>query len=104
MAVARVAARRLDRVADRVAEVERLAQARVALVGGDDLALVAGAGEDDVVERGRVERLDRPHPLPERAAGQQAGLQRLDEAGGQLLGAAGVASVSVSAITAAGRW
>ena len=104
VAVALVAARRLDRVADRVAEVEHGAQAAVALVGGDDLALVAGAGEDEVVELGGVERLERAGPLPELAAGQQAGLQQLDEARRELLRAAGVASVAVSAITAAGRW
>ena len=89
-------------MANRVAEVEDLPPATVALVRGDDLALVAGAGEDDVVERGRVEGLDRPHPLPERAAGEQTGLQRLDEPGGELARGS-VASVAVSAITAAGR-
>ena len=50
MAVTAVVARRLDRVTDGVTEVEDVAQAGVALVGGDDRALVAGAGEDDVVE------------------------------------------------------
>ena len=81
VAVALVRGRRLDPVADRVAEVEHLAQAAVALVGGDDLALEAGAGEDDVGQLDRVELFDQPHPLPQRAAGQQPGLQRLDEAG-----------------------
>ena len=81
-----------------------LAQAGVALVGGDDLALVAGAGEDDLVEAAGVERLDRAHPLPERAAGQQAGLEHLDEAGGELRLRAGSRASPVSAITAAGRW
>jgi HAD superfamily hydrolase (TIGR01509 family) len=33
-----------------MAEVEHVAQAGIELVGGDDRALVAGAGEDDVVE------------------------------------------------------
>ena len=33
-----------------------------------------------------IERLERPHPLPELAAGEQAGLQHLDEAGRELLG------------------
>ena len=41
VAVARVAAGGLDRVAGGVAEVEDLAQARVALVGGDDVELGA---------------------------------------------------------------
>ena len=61
------------------------AQAGVALVGGDDLALVAGAGEDELGELLGVEPLERAHPLPELAAGQQAGLEHLDEAGRQLL-------------------
>ena len=46
--VAAVARHRLDRVADRVAEVERLAAARVALVGGHDGELRARAGEHEV--------------------------------------------------------
>ena len=50
MPVPRVAARRLDRVSDRVAEIERGAEAGVALVGGDDLALETGAVEDHVVK------------------------------------------------------
>ena len=84
VAVAPVPGRGLDRVADRVAEVEDVAPAAVALVGGDHLALVAGAGEDHVVELDRIERFDQPHPLPERAAGEQARLQHLDEPGRQL--------------------
>src|SRR5262249_61317692 len=85
VAVALVPARRLDRVPNGVAEVEHGPQAGVALVGRDDLALVARAGEDDTVELRRVDRVDRAGPLPEIAAGQQPRLQDLDEAGAELL-------------------
>ena len=64
VAVAAVAGRRLDRVADGVAEVEHLAAARVALVGGDDVDLRAGAVEDHVVELVGVERRRARAPAP----------------------------------------
>ena len=104
VAVALVAARRLDRVADRVAEVEHGAQAVVALVGGDDLALVAGAGEDDVVELGGVERRRSPAPAPRarrRPAGRSSAPRRSRRPAPP---AAASPSVAVSAITAAGSW
>ena len=72
VAVAPVSGRRLDRVPDRVAEVERLAAAGVALVGGDDRELGPRAGEDHARRARRVERVDRPHPLPERVRRRSA--------------------------------
>ena len=68
-----------------VAEVEHGAQARVALVGGHDLALVEGAGKDQLGELLGVQRLEPPGTLPELAAGEQPGLEQLDESGRQLL-------------------
>ena len=70
----------LDRVADRVAEVEYLAAAAVTLVGGDDLELRARALEDHVL----VGRAARGHPLPERAARDQRRLHDLGVAGREL--------------------
>ena len=70
-------------MADRVAEVEDGPQAGVPLVGGDDAALVAGTGVDQV---GAVEDLTRPELqdlVPEVASGQQRGLHDLGHAGGQ---------------------
>ncbi len=72
VAVALVAAGRLDRVADGVAEVEHRAPAGVALVGGDDLALVAGAGEDQLGEPRRDRALRARAPAP-RARRRPAG-------------------------------
>ena len=85
VAQAAVGLDRLERVADRVPEDEGGADPFVALVGGDDFALVAGTAEDDVGEVGALERFDRAHQLPERSAGEQAGLDHLDETGGELL-------------------
>ena len=90
-------------MADGVAEVEHRAAAGVALVGGDDLELRPRAGEDDLVELVGVERADRAHALPERAAGDQRRLEHLDEARRELAGGQR-ASVAGSASTAAGRW
>ena len=91
-------------MAHRVAQVQHRPAAAVALVGGDDLELGARAGEDHVAELGRIELLERPHPLPQLPAGDQGRLHHLDEARRQLLRPAGVPSVAVSAITALGRW
>ncbi len=100
MAVALIAGDRLERMADRVPEVEHLAAARVALVFGDDGELRARARED----RALVERLVGRDPLPQLAAGDQRGLQHLHVAGRKLRRAGSVASVSGSTITPAGWW
>ncbi len=86
VAIAAVAARRLDRVADGVAEVEHRAQPRVVLVGGDDVELRPRAVEDERGDRRGVDRVERPDPVPERAAGDQRRLHDLGEAGRQLGG------------------
>ena len=68
VAVAGVAGGRLDRVADRVAEVEHLARAAVALVGGHDAQLRARAADDHLV----VDRCARRDALPQRARRRSA--------------------------------
>ena len=73
-----VAGRRLERVRERVAEVERRAHARVALVRGDDGELRARAVLDDRGERRQLrgdralERREREHPLPQLARPRSA--------------------------------
>ena len=64
VAVARVAGGRLDRVADRVAEVQHLAAARVALVLGHDRELRADAAEDRLVVDRRRPARTRAHSGP----------------------------------------
>ena len=104
MAVAPVAGRRLDRVADGVAEVEHVAQAGVALVGGDDLALVAGAGEDDVVELGRSRAPRSPRTRSQSAPPASRPVFSTSTKPAASSSGGSVASVAVSASTAAGRW
>ena len=82
VAIARVAGGGLDRVADRVAEVERLARAAVALVGGHDAQLGAHAADDHVV----VDRAAGRDAVPQRPAGDERGLDHLGVAGGELGG------------------
>ena len=82
VAVARVAGGGLDRVPDGVAEVEDLAAPGVALVGLDDRELRPRAGEHEVGVDGRARVAD---PLPQRAAGDQRGLDHLGPAGRELL-------------------
>ena len=81
MAVGGVPGHRLDRVRDGVAEVEHLAQAAVALVGGDDAQLGPRAGGDDL-RRGRVGA--GADALPQAAPGDQRRLDHLGVAGGEL--------------------
>ena len=104
VAIAPVAARRLDRVADRVTQVEHRAAPGVALVGGDDLELGPRAGEDHVAElcRGRGGRSSRTrsHSSPPAI---RAGLHDLDEPRRQLLPRKAWPASRVSASTAAGR-
>ena len=83
MAVALIGGGGLDRVADRVAEVEDLALAGVALVARHDPQLHARAREHEVAVRRR--RLTPAHPPPQVPAGDQAGLDDLGPAGGELL-------------------
>ena len=84
VAVAGVAGRGLDRVADGVPEVQHLPAPGVALVRGDDRELRAHAVED----RALVHLAAGRDPLPQLPAGDQRGLQHLDPAGGELRGAA----------------
>ena len=81
VAVAPVAGGRLDRVPDRVAEVQHLAPAAVALVLGHDRELRAQAAPDRLV----VDRPALAHARPQRAAGDQRGLDDLGVARGRLL-------------------
>ena len=81
VAVARVAGDGLDRVPDRVPEVQHLAAPGVALVRGDDRELRARAREDRRARRPRAPAATR---LPQRAAGDQRRLQHLDPARRQL--------------------
>jgi hypothetical protein len=67
-----------------VTEVEDRATAGVTLVGRDDLELRPCAVEDHVGEGAGVEWIDLLRPLPQAAAGDQARLQNLDVAGGEL--------------------
>src|SRR6185295_15898488 len=85
MAITRVVACGLDPMADGVAEIEDMTQAGIPLVSGNDCALVAGAGEDNLVESQRVDGLYLPHSLPKRTARQQRRLDHLDEARRKLL-------------------
>ena len=82
VAVAGVSGDGLDRVADRVAQVEDLAHAGVALVLGDDRA--ASCARRRRSPRGRRAG-PRADPLPQLAAGDQRGLDHLGVSGRQLL-------------------
>ena len=83
VAVALVAGDGLDRMPNRVAEVEGLAQAGVALVLGHDPQLDARAGEHEVAVG--CAALARAHAPPQVAAGDQAGLDHLGPARRELL-------------------
>src|SRR5215203_831806 len=85
MSVARVVACRLYSMADGVTQVEDMAEPRVALISGDDRALVTSTGENDVIKVSGIQPLDHPHPVPERSTSQKTRLQRLDESGCKLL-------------------
>ena len=104
MAVAPVARRRLDRVTDRVAEVQDLAAAGVALVLGDDVDLRPRAVEDDVAElcRRRATRATRTrsHSAPPAisAVFTTSAKPAASSSGGS------VASAPGSARTAVGMW
>ena len=81
MAQARVARHRLERVGDRVAEVQHLPPPAVALVLRDDRELRARAVEDHVV----VDGLAGADAVPQRPAGDQRRLDDLGVPGGELL-------------------
>ena len=103
VAVALVAAGRLDRVADCVAEVEHRAAPGVALVGGDDLELRPRAREDELVEIAGIEVVDGADALPEAPPAIRPVLSTsTNPAASSARGS--VASASGSASTAAGRW
>ena len=82
MAVAGISGDRLDRVGDRVPEIQDLAHPGVALVLGDDPQLGPRAGADDPVEVGWAPRANL---LPQVSAGDQGGLQHLRVSGRHLL-------------------
>ena len=86
MAVAPVSGRRLDRVTDRVTEVEDRAVPAVALVGRDHVDLRQRAGEHDVRGSAGSSEAQPSNSIPQRAARDQGRLQHLDEAGRELLG------------------
>src|SRR5262249_20285404 len=73
VAIARVAGGGLDRMADRVPEIEDGTLARVALIAGDHLDLRPRAGEDHVLEALRIQDLHRADAVPELSARDQAG-------------------------------
>ena len=103
VAVAPVARRGLDRVADGVAEVEHGAASGVALVGGDDVELDARAVED-TSDRSAGSRPSsartRSHSAPPAISAvlSTSANPAASSSGGR------VASVRVSARTAAGMW
>ena len=101
--VALVCGDRLDRVTDRVTEVELGAQSGVPFVRRDDRALVAGAGEDQVGPGQDLSGLEATNLVPEAATGQQSGLDDLGHARRSSSASGRLASVSTSLITADGR-
>src|SRR5258708_32176844 len=59
MEIFAVAGARLDRVADRMTEVQRLAESILALIGRNDSGLVRERASDDVFERRELTRENR---------------------------------------------
>ena len=95
----------LERVAERVAEVQQRAPALLALVLGDDRGLDLAAAPDRVRQRGRRRALQvvdvRLEPREERGIDDDAVLDDLGEPGPSSRGGS-VRSVLVSASTAIG--
>ena len=85
-----VSGRRLERVRERVAEVERGANAELTLVLGHDRELRPHAAFDHrrsglrLVPERALDRRQPPHPLPQAAARDKTGLDHLGKACSQL--------------------
>ena len=102
-----VAGGRLDRVAERVAEVEQRALAGLALVGGDDRGLDPAAFVDRVRERvgvARRERCGRSSSQAKNAASRIAPYLTTSASPAESSRAGKVSRQSVSMTTARGWW